>query len=82
MNGKGDIRIMPMCNPLPLWDEGSDSEYPDVLRMAFRNGKIRTYRLVDDTVQQPKPHVIRTEDLNRMFTENTYGGYKAKHAKK
>ena len=82
MTGKGDIRVMPMINPLPMWDPGSTNEYPDVLRMAFRNGKIRTYRIVDDTVQQPKPQVVSTETLNRMFTENTFGGYKPKHAKK
>ena len=50
-----NIRIMPMQNPLPLWDEHSYSEYPDVLKMAFRNGQVRTYRL---EVEQPKPHTV------------------------
>lgn len=49
------VRIMPMQNPLPLWDENSYSEYPDVLKMAFRNGQVRTYRL---EVEQPKPHTV------------------------
>ncbi len=81
MTGKGDIRVMPMVNPLPMWDPDSTSEYPEVLKMAFRNGKIRTYRLVDD-VQQPKPQTVSAETLGRMFEENTFGGYKPKHAKK
>ena len=82
MTGKGDIRVMPMINPLPMWDPDSMSEYPEVLKMAFRNGKIRTYRIVEDTVQQPKPQTVSAETLSRMFEENTFGGYKPKHAKK
>ena len=82
MTGKGDIRVMPMVNPLPMWDPDSTSEYPEVLKMAFRNGKIRTYRIVDDIVQQPKPQTVSADALSRMFEENTFGGYKPKHAKK
>lgn len=61
------IRIMPCTNPLPQWDENSYSEYPDTLRMAFRNGQIRTYRL---EVKQPAPVTYST------------GEYIGKHAKK
>ena len=83
MIGKENVRIMPMVNPLPLWDKGSVSEYPETLRMAFRDGKIRNYRLVvEETVQQPTPQVVSASELTRMFEENTFGGYKPRHGKK
>ena len=49
------VRIMPMYNPVPLWDKNSYSQYPDALKMAFRDGQTKVYRLV---VEQPKPHTI------------------------
>lgn len=72
------IRVMPMYNPVCLWDEGSTSRYPDCLRMAFRDGHTLTYRL---EVQQPKPHLISGEQLAELVERNTYGGYKGKHEK-
>ena len=73
-----NARILPMPVPHPVWDN-DERGYPDSLKVSFRNGKVRTYRL--DPVQQPKPHVISTKELARLFKENTYG-YQPKHAKK
>lgn len=70
-----NVRVMPMWNPLPVWDDNSTSEYPDALKMAFRNGQTRTYRLV---VEQPKP---QTDAAAEILRRNTYGGYKCKHGK-
>ena len=72
-----EIRIMPMQNPLPLWDKGSQSKYPDELKMAFRDGQVRVYRL---EVEQPKPFIFSKEAI-RIMEEHSYGGYKARHAK-
>ena len=70
------IRVMPMWNPLPLWDKDSESEYPDALKMAFRDGQTRVYRLV---VEQPKPQIDRAAEILRR---NTFGGgYHCKHGK-
>ena len=72
------VRIMPMYNPVPIWDKGSESQYPDALKMAFRDGQTRTYRLV---IEQPAPTTF-TERAARILEDNCFGGYKAKHAKK
>lgn len=73
-----EVRYMPLPVPKPVWND-DEGGYPDTLKVSFVNGKIRTYRL--DPVQQPKPHVISTKELARLFKENTLG-YKPKHAKK
>ena len=77
-------RVMPMYNPVPLWDKDSESKYPDVLKMAFRDGSVRIYRAV---VEQPAPHTF-SEKAARAFERNCFGGYKrepeyvGKHTKK
>ena len=79
-----ELRVMPMQNPLPLWDKDSASVYPDMLKMAFRDGQVRTYRIV---VEQPAPHTF-SEKAARAFERNCFGGYKrtpeyvGKHTKK
>ena len=72
------MRVMPMTNPLPLWDKNSENVYPDMLKMAFRDGKVMVYRLV---VEQPAPHTFG-ERVAMAFEQNCAGGYKGKHAKK
>ena len=72
------IRYMPMPAPHPIW--GEDGGFPERLQVGFRNGKVRTYWLAEDTAFQPKPHLISQEAFDRLFAEN--GGYRPKHAKK
>lgn len=71
------IRIMPMPVVHPVW-EHDDSEYPEVVKVSMANGKIRTYRL---ETEQPAPQIVDSQQIARMFRENTYGGYKARHGK-
>ena len=71
-----NVRFMPMPVPLPKWI-CVNSGYPDLLRVSFRNGKVRSY--VPD-FPQPKPHIISNAEWDRLYLEN--GGYKARHAKK
>lgn len=73
-----NVRILPMPVPHPVW-EGDECGYPGALKVAFTDGKVRTYRL--DPVQQPAPQVISTADLMKLFRQNTFG-YQPKHAKK
>ena len=80
MEEKANVRILPMPAPHPIY--GPEGGFPEKLKVGFRNGKVRTYRLDEDFVQQPKPQVLSSDELNRLFRENTYGGYKPKHAKK
>ena len=76
MDETTNVRILPMPVPLPKWF-GFNGGYPDLLRVSFRNGKVRTYTLDSP---QPRPHIISNEDWDRLYLES--GGYKAKHAKK
>ena len=76
MSDPTNVRILPMPVPLPRW-YGIQGGYPDLLKVSFRNGKVRTYTLDSP---QPRPHIISNEDWDRLYLES--GGYKAKHAKK
>jgi hypothetical protein len=80
MNMSENVRIMPMPVPHPIWKEG-EGGYPKALKVSFSDGKVRTYN-ISEQVEQPPPHVCSTEELNRLFRENTYGGYRPRHAKK
>lgn len=71
------MKVMPMPVPHPIY-ESDESEYPDRLKVIFRNGKVRTYRL---EVEQPKPNLISGTELTELFMKNTYG-YQGKHIKK
>ena len=72
------MRVMPMTNPLPLWDKNSENVYPDMLKMAFRDGKVMVYRLA---VEQPAPHTFNERAVAEL-ERNCFGGYVGKHAKK
>ena len=71
------IRFMPMPAPHPIWSD--DGGFPEKLKVSFRNGKVRTYRL-DFEVTQPRPHLFSAAELDRLCCEN--GGYRPKHLKK
>ena len=72
-----EVRIMPMPVPHPVWRRNCGG-YPDIMQISFRNGHVRSYI---DQVIQPRPHTIRTDELNRLFRENPLG-YQPKHLKK
>lgn len=75
-----EVRIMPMPVPHPVWKDG-EGGYPPLMQVCFRNGNVRNYGILDEVIQ-PKPHVISTEELMKLFKKNTYGYYNPKHAKK
>lgn len=41
-----------------------------------------TTEIYERRIPQPEPHLMKAIDLVRTMSENTYGGYKAKHTKK
>ena len=72
-------RIKPL-NPRIAFSHDSEwSDYPDSIREPMEDGHVVTYVR---EIRQPVPRIMESYDLLRMFQENTYGGYKAKHAKK
>lgn len=78
MSENTNVRVLPLPVPHPVWREGS--KYPDEMKVSFRDGKVRSYRIC---AEQPVPQVISREELERMTAENPEAyGYKPKHAKK
>lgn len=64
---------------LPVYGEQDYGGYPEMIRVAMSDGKIVNYVI---HIEQPHPAVKKSIDLIRIMRDNTYGGYKGKHAKK
>ena len=74
-----NIQIKPL-NPqvAGVW-EHARSDYPDLIKIPMKDGKVITYRR---EIEQPHPAVKKCIDLIKIMNECTYGGYKPRHTKK
>ena len=70
--------IKPLNPRIAFSHERDSSDYPDIIKVPMEDGHVITYVR---EITQPEPRVIRSIDLIRLMKENTYGGYKARHAK-
>ena len=73
MSKAGKIQSIPTTSVTGYWDEGSDNEFPEQVRIVMSNGKRVWYQL---PVEQPHPAFRKVIDL--LDNMPVYGGYKYK----